>query len=645
MPVDHESRRLRAVADLTLGPVVALVVVALGLLLVDRLPIPPGSNVALALTATGGALVAALLAAAAWTERPLLARPLTWAALAAVPALPLALFLANTPHYLFGVSGDQQFRVQFLTRFADSARLADFAYADLPPYYPAVWFWIGGRAAAVLGIEAWAFHKAFSIATLAVTAVLAYALWALVTTHRRALGAATATTLAGLALTAAYTPYSWLTGALVPPLAVLGLRLVRRHGAWLRTALLVGLVLGLAAVTHTQILVFAGFVLTVLAVDGLLTRRARPVPLLATVGVVLLAALPLTLVHWLPYLLASAGEQTYSAGQHFLAESGSRWPLPMLEPTALGALCLAGTVWIVARFGRSAVARALGVTVACGYAWYLLSTLALAAGTTLLAFRIEPIIAAALASGAVWAAADVLQRLRASTLGRRPGGEAGSPVRTTDRGFPTRDERDRRRVPAAAVVTVLAAITVLAQVQTVPETYSWAGTAQDYRPDGTKPDGSRDPDDANAWLGELRDTIDGLTGRPPRDVVVASANQTLLTYVPYFSFQASSAQYANPLANFPARTDELRRWTTATGPAQLLGALDSSPMRAPSVFVFSRTPEGLLQLPTTEDRFPDPQSGAPPATFAPQLFDAPEWQRRDIGPYTVLVRADVPPVP
>lgn len=615
------SRRLAATADLTLGPVVAVAVAVLGTALAERLPIPAGSNVALALTASGGAVVAALLTAAAWTARPVVAVPLTWAGMAALPAVPLSLFLANTPHYLFGVSGDQQFRVQFLTRFADAARLADFAYADLPPYYPAAWFWVGGRAAALAGVDAWEFHKVFSIATLAVTAVLTYAVWALVTTRRRALGAAVATTLAGLATLAAYTPYSWLTGALVPPLAVLGLRLVRRTGSWLRTAVLVGLVLGLAAVTHTQILIFAGFVLTVLAVDGLLTRWARPVPLLVTVGVVLAAALPLTLVHWLPYLLASAGEPTYSAGQHFLAESGSRWPLPMLEATALGGLCLAGTVWIVARFGRSTVARALGVTAACGYAWYLLSTLALTAGTTLLAFRIEPVITAALASGAVWAAAEALHRFR------------------------SRGERDRRRTPAAAVVTVLAAVAVVAQVQTVPETYEWAGAAQDYRPDGTKPDGSRDPADANAWLGELRATIDGLTGRPPREVVVASTNQTLLTYTPYFSWQASSAQYANPLADYPARTDELRRWTTAAGPAQLLGALDGNPVRAPSVFVFSRTPDGLLQLPTTEDRFPDPDSDAPAATFAPELFDDPAWQRRDVGPYAVLVRAGVPPVP
>lgn len=613
------TRRLLATADLVVGPVVAVGVVAAGLLLADRITVPAGSNVGLALTATGGALVAAVLAAAAWARSPLVAAPLAWVGLAALPALPLTLFLANTPHYLFGVGGDQQFRVAFLTRFADSARLADFAYADMPPYYPAAWFWAGGRTATLLGVDAWAFHKPFSIATLSVTAVLTYALWALVTSRPRAVGAAVATTLAGFVTLAAYSPYSWLTAALVPPVAVLGLRLVRRDGGpWVRTALLTGLVLGLAAVTHTQILVFAGFVLTVLAVDGLVTRTARPATLAVTVGVVVAAALPPTLVHWLPYLLASAGQPTYSAGQHFLAEAGSRWPLPMLEATPVGALCLLGTVWIVARFRSSPVARGLGITVACGYAWYLLSTAALAFGSTLLAFRIQPILTAALACGAVWAVVSLAGVLR-------------------DRGV--------RAGTYAAVATALAAAVVVGQVQSVPQDYAWTGTAQDYRPDGTRPDGSRDPADANAWLGDLRTTIDGLTGRPPREVVVASANATLLSYVPYFAFQASQPQYANPLADYPARTDETRRWAAAAGPAQLLDALDRAPERAPSVFVLERAADGTLRLPLARDRFPDPRQGADPAVFAPQLFDDPAWQRRDVGPYAVLVRAGVPPVP
>ncbi|MFP5021068.1 arabinofuranosyltransferase [Pseudonocardia phyllosphaerae] len=616
----------RVAAELVVAPVVAVGVTAAVVAVVAALRIPAGTNVALALTASGGAVLAALLLGAAWLHRraPAVATPLSWAALAALPTLPLALFLSATPHYLFGVSGDQSFRVEFLTRFADSARLADFAYADLPPYYPAVWFWVGGRTADLLGVGAWAFHKPYALATLAVTSVLAYVLWSLVTTRPRALALATATTFAGLATTAAYTPYSWLTGALLPPVAVLGLRLVRRgNGTWVRTAALVGLVLGLAAVTHTQMLWFGGFVLAVLAADGLLTRRTGPARPAGPVAVVLGVTVVVALVHWLPYLAGSlGGGPTYSAGQHFLPSNGSKWTLPMLDPTALGALCLAGTLWIAWRFRSSEIARALGVTVACSYAWYLCSTAALALGTTLLAFRIEPVLTAALACGAVGAAADALRLLR----------ERGSGPQ------------------AATVVTVLAAVAVVAQVQAVPQQYAFASGAQnDYRPDGTRPDGSRNPADAGAWLGDLRTTIDGLTGRPPRQVVVLSANVPLLSYTPYFSYQVSVPPYANPRANFPARTDAIRRWAAAPGPRELLADLDASAAagtgRPPSVFVLERRGDGSLQVPTSQDRFPSTGTGAAPAVFPARLFEDPAWQRRDVGPFTVLVRADAPPVP
>lgn len=90
------ARRLLAAADLVVGPVVAVGVVAVGLLVADRITVPAGSNVGLALTATGGALVAAVLAAAAWARSPLVAAPLAWVGLAALPTVPLTLFLANT---------------------------------------------------------------------------------------------------------------------------------------------------------------------------------------------------------------------------------------------------------------------------------------------------------------------------------------------------------------------------------------------------------------------------------------------------------------------------------------------------------------------------------------------------------------------
>ncbi|MQA15655.1 MAG: hypothetical protein GEV09_16255 [Pseudonocardiaceae bacterium] len=155
---------------------------------------------------------------------------MTWIALSALATLPLSLMLLGTKHYIFGISGDQGFRVQYLTRFADSARLADFAYADLPPYYPAGWFWIGGRLADLAEVTGWEAYKPFAIATMAVAGVVAFCVWSLLVRRVPAILLALMTTVVGLRI-AAYQPYSWLLAAALPPLAVLAWRLVRGAAA------------------------------------------------------------------------------------------------------------------------------------------------------------------------------------------------------------------------------------------------------------------------------------------------------------------------------------------------------------------------------------------------------------------------------
>src|SRR5699024_6837835 len=62
-------------------------------------------------------------------------------------ATTLGIPLAGTRLYLHGVSVDQEFRTQFLTRSATSLGLPDMAYADLPSLYPSAWSWRAGRGA------------------------------------------------------------------------------------------------------------------------------------------------------------------------------------------------------------------------------------------------------------------------------------------------------------------------------------------------------------------------------------------------------------------------------------------------------------------------------------------------------------------
>ena len=74
-----------------------------------------------------------------------------WCSCPAFSVVTLAMPLGATKLYLFGISVDQQFRTEYLTRLTDTAALHDMTYFGLPPFYPPGWFWIGGRMAALTG--------------------------------------------------------------------------------------------------------------------------------------------------------------------------------------------------------------------------------------------------------------------------------------------------------------------------------------------------------------------------------------------------------------------------------------------------------------------------------------------------------------
>jgi len=636
-PLLPGPRRLLAFGGELVAAGITATVVSIGIqLVVNRLSVPMPSQVPLALNTWGSAAVIALLLALLacglrdrWRRAANLP---AWAALSALTTVPLCMTLLGTRHYLNGVSGDQSFRVEYLTRFVDSPALADMAYPDLPPYYPAAWFWIGGRAAALAGIPGWEAYKPYAIVTMAVAGVLAFCVWCLVMPRGPALAMAFATTVVGLRI-AAYTPYSWIVTAAVPPLAVLALRLLRAAVAraparrWAGGALLVGLMLGAVGAVHSLIFWFVGLVLVVLGIAVVVgaARRERFAALLRLVVPALLvggAALLVVLSVWTPYLLRVLESGSRSgASQRFLPESGALVPLPMTEASVTGALALVGVVWLVAHFpsrtSRSDdVAQALGMLVATAYAWYALSTLALAAGTTLLAFRLEPLIDAGLACAGVL---GVVEGVRAA--GRRFGRPTGRPL-------------------TVAVAAVLAFGAALSLVQSAPAEYAYAQAAEygDYYPTGQRPVGAPRDTDAGAWNNDLVTTINGLTGRPPRDVVVLSTSLPILSYTPYRSFQMGNDSYANPLADFPARRARIQQWAATRTPQALLAALDASPVPAPTVFVLAGSPQGL-RMDVSYDVFPQqPNVRGGAVYFDPRVFADPAFETRTVGPFTVVVR-------
>ena len=652
--------------ELLAALLVAAIVGAATFLAVDALPFAEPSWLP---ETFGGTLAALAVIAAAW----LLLRRSTgdrtlWALGTAGPAFlassHLGLLLSGTPHYLFGLGGDQLNRVAYVTRFADSPAIADPFYADAAPFYPPQWFWVGGRLAALFGIDGWEFYKPYAIVTMAIAGAIAFVAWRWLVPARLAVLFGLATSVVG-GHTNAYEPYSWILICLLPQVVVatflLCARAARaragtetsRRPTW-PLVVTIGVYLGWAALGYTLIAGFAALMVGLVVVLHSWRHRADR----AVVGALLgrLAAMAgisaaIALLFWHRYLLAVLGgaETEPSVANDFAPEVASRWPLPMFEPSAAGLLCLIGVVWLVvtvwpggagavteraaesvrARVGADAavgydagaaadsargeydplpsvgrrlvLARALGLTVVAALGWYILSGLRAVTGSTLLPFRMIPVVTLALSlAGIVGALALARWAVRTSP------------------------ERSRGRVTAAAVVIAgLAAVQMVQHVSDEDSDFAAAARANPGVPE------------------DVLGAIDEMTGdRAPSDLVLLTADPALYAYRPFFSFQAPAQAYATPAGRYEERLDEIRRWSDTDSPAQLTAAIESSPFRGPDVLVLDREGSRRWVFPAMVNVMPRSQNNVrEEIVFAPRHFDDPAlFDVREVGSRMVIVR-------
>jgi galactan 5-O-arabinofuranosyltransferase len=216
---------LAVLGQMTVAVVVAVAVAAISLAAIARVEWPAynSSNQLHALTTVGqfGCLAGIFASGWLWRRgRRLLARAGALVFLSAFAVVTLGMPLGATKLYLFGISVDQQFRTEYLTRLADTAAPHDMTYYGLPPFYPPGWFWLGGRLAALTGTPAWEMFKPWAITSIAIAIVLAFVLWASMIRFEYALIVSTATTAAALAYSPAE-PYSAIIAVLLPPVFVL----------------------------------------------------------------------------------------------------------------------------------------------------------------------------------------------------------------------------------------------------------------------------------------------------------------------------------------------------------------------------------------------------------------------------------------
>ena len=186
---------------------------------------------------------------------------------AALVVTSVGLPLGGTRLYLDGVSVDQAFRTQFLTRMADTPGWHDMAYVGEPSFYPGLWFFTGGIFAKITGLAGWAAYQPWALITLAVTGSMLVPVWQRLTNSVAVASAVSLTTVAVTMFYAPEEPYAAIVAMGLPAALILGYRAVRgSHLAVLGMVIYLGLsanlytlYTGLSALSVVVLAVMAAF--------------------------------------------------------------------------------------------------------------------------------------------------------------------------------------------------------------------------------------------------------------------------------------------------------------------------------------------------------------------------------------------------
>jgi galactan 5-O-arabinofuranosyltransferase len=614
---------LVVIGQMVVAVVAATLIAVVALIAISRVEWPAfnSSNQLHALTTVGqfACLAGLFVAGLTWRAgRQWVARVAAVVFLAAFSVVTLAMPLGATKLYLFGISVDQQFRTEYLTRLADSATPHDMTYIGLPPYYPPGWFWLGGRLADVTGIPAWEMFKPWAIISITAAAVVALVLWSTMIRFEYALIVSTATVATTLAYQSTE-PYAAIITVLLPPVFVLawsGLRAGTRHGGW-AAIVGVGVFLGYAALTYTLLFGYAGFTLALMGfLLALARRRDRPWDPLLRLLVIAAISGAMALIGWGPYLAATVKGTPADKGtaQHYLPIDGAQLTFPMLSFTLLGALCMVGTLWLVIRARSSTRAGALAVAVLAVYAWSLLSMLATLGGTTLLSFRLQPTLTVLLTAAGAFGFIEVSMAVAARYTPRT----------------------NRRIVAAAAAIGAIGAVTFS---QDIPDVLRQDINVAYTDTDGHGQRADRRPPGAEKYYAEVDAKIRKVTGRPRNETVVLTADYSFLSYLPYYGFQSLTSHYANPLAQFKERSAAIESWATLTKPDQFVATLDALPWHPPTVFLMRHGANDSYTLRLASDVYPNqPNVRRYQVALDAALFDDPRWDVSDIGPFVLAIR-------
>lgn len=571
----HLSRAFLASRPLVLAAGVGLVVVAIHSLGIAAGFNPFSGRVQYGLR-SAPLVLAALVAGAMWWARR---RGWSWdadlipALFGGLGALTLLTALNGTPFDLYGLIGDQLFRTEYVTRFADSWWGGDYTYRDLPAYYAPAFFWVLGRAADLSGTAPWHMLKFGTIGVAFVAPVVSYLLWRRIVSPRvAALIAATALIHPSLSES-----YAWIVLAAFVPWWLMAGHGLHRDGVRRWHPVLLGLIGAVLFTTYYYYFFVLPIVLCLHLLDARLRGRFSWRDTGRTFAVLGIAAVGSAL-YWAPlawnFLTAGHFE---SFNNRWITLNSGKLALPMLEPTVIGALCLIGLVFLLATV-KEALSRTLLIVLVSLYVWHAVGFLFLAIDKPLMSFRMRELVPIVLLAAAAMAVARVA-RLAASR-------------------FPA-DAVWRFVVVGAALLAVFAGNhfvdLVLADAKNAHNQTLPSGKLPPFHEAGAEPWKGASPE-------RLHQAIEAGYRGEGRPVVLTGYSDLLALY-PYYGFVQWNANYSHPTSRFHARLEFLEELAKSADPAEFAARVRDNPYDRIDVIVLQSN-EDTMTLKVRDDAFP-----------------------------------------
>ncbi|MCG7259167.1 MULTISPECIES: galactan 5-O-arabinofuranosyltransferase [unclassified Corynebacterium] len=542
----------------------------------------------------------------------------------------LGIPLAATQLYLGGISVDQAFRTQFLTRMTDQLGWEDMAYIDQPSFYPGLWFFSGGLFARAFGLTGWVAMQPWALITMAMAASMLVPVWQRICGSLPIASALALMTAAVTLTVGGDEPYAAIVAMGMAPAFIIARRAL--HGG--RVALLGSIIyLGLSANLYTLYTAISALTVVVVAVVGAITvRGTKPLIRLVAIGV---GSIAIALLGWAPYLwsLVTQPHGSTNTAQHYLPEVATQVPTPFFESAAIGILSIIALIWMVFR-RKDGDVRALTLGLVVCYAWVILSLLMTVFGTTLLGFRVAVPISIILAVSGVLAIADwrlvyVPQLMTAA--GRKP--ENG--------------------VLISRVIAIVMAVCGIHYATQIPYEHENHIDTAYTDTDGEGKRADKLPGDSAVYYSQVDEVLsEELGGRSGK--VLLTDEKSFMAYYPYHGYQAFTSHYANPLGDFARRNEEIEGWSKITDPKDLLAAMDDAEKangwKTPDALLMrgqldsakgsadSTDDDGTFTYLVSDDIYPS----QPNVRFRAIHFDASAfsegWNLHQVGPFVIAVR-------